>query len=429
LGVLAGIALVVGGVALLAARHAGDADPARVITLGTAPTVANDGILVRALRSIPLPRPIRLGIGDAFLHPLRGLVTIAVLAIGVATITFAAGLGSLIGPLSEDRAFYGANYPVSVERYGPLSDETVSAALAADPDIVASIGVRDMTMTFEGSTEPVRATAMRGDAAALGYRASAGRWIDGPGEAVMTSGAMKVAGVRIGDTVSGWVDGRPIRLRIVGAMNDFSRYDDRHIRFDWATYQTTFHGILPRTYLVALRPGAHGYDVARRLEEAHPHFLQAALNSKVAEQANMRPMLASAIGFPTFLLLLIGAIGVFNMIVLNTTERRFDHAILKAIGMSPRQVIAMAGSPSVVIAVLGIVIGLPLGAWLFHLLLSVLIGMSSQVDVDSPIFAGAVGPSSYVFVAALAMTVAVAGALLPASWAAKRSVADALRAE
>ena len=278
LAILAGIVLVVGVVALLAARHGGDADPARVITLGTAPPVTSDGILVRALRSIPSPRPIRLGIGDAFLHPLRSLVTIAVLAIGVATITFAAGLGSLIAPFFEDKTTYGANYPLSVERYGPLSDETVSATLAADPDITASVGVRDMTMTFDGATEPVRASAMRGDAAALDYRASAGRWFDAPGEAVLTSGAMKLAGAQIGDTVSGWLDGRPIRLRVVGAINDFSRYDDRHIRFDWETFQKAFPGAAPRQYLVGLRPGARRGDVARRLEESYPHFLQAAVN-------------------------------------------------------------------------------------------------------------------------------------------------------
>jgi len=64
-------------------------------------------------------------------------------------------------------------------------------------------------------------------------------------------------------------------------------------------------------------------------------------------------------------------------------------------------------------------------------LLTVLVGAAS-VDIDTPLFSmGVMGvdPSSFVFVAVLSMTVAVAGALLPASWAAKSSVADALRAE
>ena len=86
--------------------------------------------------------------------------------------------------------------------------------------------------------------------------------------------------------------------------------------------------------------------------------------------------------------------------------------------MSPRQVIAMAASPAVAIALLAIVIGLPLGAWLFHLLLSVLVGAAS-VDIDQPMFTmGVVDLSSSVFVAVLAMAAAVAGALIPASWAA-----------
>jgi len=428
LAILSGIILVVGGVALLAARRAGDADPTRVIALGSAPAVSSEGVLVRALRSIPLPRPVRLGIGDSILHPLRTLVTIAVLAIGVATIAFAAGLLSLMGPLSGDKTFYGANFPVSVERSGPLSDETVSATLAADRDITGYLGVRDLTMTFEGSTEPVRATAMRGDAAALDYRVSAGRWFEGPGEAVVTPGALKLADGRIGDTVAGWVDGRPIRLRIVGTMNDFSRYDDRHIRFAWSTYEATFPGVTPRKYLLALRPGARNDEVARRLDQDHPRFLQAAVNDKVAEQATIQPRMISAIGFPTFMLLLIGAVGVFNMILLNTTERRFDHAILKAIGMSPRQIIAMAATPSVVVALMAIVIGLPLGAWLYRLLLSVLVG-SAPLDINQPMFTAGIALPACIVVALLAMGAAVTGALLPASWAAQRSVVGTLRAE
>ena len=78
----------------------------------------------------------------------------------MATITFAAGLGSLIGPFADDQTTYGANYPLSVERYGPLSDDTVSAALSADPDITASIGIQDMTMTFERSSR-LASTAKR----------------------------------------------------------------------------------------------------------------------------------------------------------------------------------------------------------------------------------------------------------------------------
>jgi putative ABC transport system permease protein len=427
LAIIGVIVLVVGLAAAVSARHAGTADVARVISRGTAPTVASDGFLVRALRSIPLPRPVRLGIGDAFLRPLRGLITIAVLVVGIAAMTFAVGVQGLIGAAASEKAAYSASYELTVERYGPLSDAQVSAALDADADVAAVVGVREMAMTIDGLAQPVRATAMRGDAASLDYLASAGRWFDGPGEAVMAGGTMKDAGVRIGDMVTGSVDGRPIRLRIVGRYHDFREYDDHGIRFDWTTYQGIAHGAAPREYLVGLRPGAHASELASRLQDAHPHFLRAAFNQKVAEWARFGPLVSSFVGFPSFVLLLIGALAVFNTILLNTTERGFDHAVVKAIGMSPRQVIAMAAAPAVVIGVLGIGVGLPLGASLYRVLLDAI--ANAGVDFNQVISTGGLAPLAMIAIAAVAMVAALAGAVAPAWWAARRPVVDALRAE
>jgi putative ABC transport system permease protein len=427
LAILAGIVLVVGVAAALAARRAGNADAARVISLGMAPSVTSDGFLARTLRSLPLPRPVRLGVGDTFLRPIGGLITITVLVLGVAAMTFAIGIQGLVGTMSENKATSAANYGLTVDRFGPLSDERVNAILGADPGVAAAVGIRETVMTIDGLATPVRATAMRGETAALDYRASVGRWFEGPGEAVMSALSMREAGVRIGDFVTGLVDGRPIRLRVVGEFDDFSRYDFRGIRFDWASYQELFPGEAPRLYLVGLRPSANPTVVASRLEQADPHFLRAGVNQKVWEVARIGSLMATFLGLPAFLLLLIGGIAVFNTILLNTTARGFDHAVLKAIGMSPRQVIAMAVSPAVAIGLLGTIVGIPLGAWLLRWLLRVMGG--DAIDLDLPVLARGLDLPAFVAVGAFAMAAALLGARLPAIWAAHRSVADALRAE
>ena len=234
--------------------------------------------------------------------------------------------------------------------------------------------------------------------------------------------------LEIGDVVTGSIDGQPVRLRIVGRYEDWSRYDDRGIQFDWTTYDTLHPGEAPRVYLASVRPGASATAVAKRLEQAHPHFLRAAFNQKLVELARTGPMISGYVAFPAYLLLLIGAIAVFNTILLNTTERGFDHAVLKAIGMSPRQVIAMAVSPAIVIAVLGVVVGLPLGAWMYRVLFDLLAGGASVQDWDQ-IFVRGLDLVPLVWVVVSAMVFAIAGALLPASWAARRPVINALRAE
>jgi putative ABC transport system permease protein len=428
LAILGVIVLVVGVAAALSARHAGRADPARAISLGQTPSVSSDGFLARALRSLPLPRPVRLGLGDTFLRPVRSLITISVLAIAIGVMTFALGLEGLVATMTRDPAIFGANYGVTVERFGPLSDAEVRSALDADPGINAYLGAAEAVMTIDGAPQQVRATATRGDAAALDYRASAGRWFDGPGEAVMAGVTMSEVGVRIGDVVTGSIDGQPIRLRIVGRYEDWSRYDDRGIRFDWTTYETLHPGQAPRTYLASIRPGASATTVAKRLEQAHPHFLRAAFNQKLDEVDRPGPMVSGYVAFPAYLLLLIGAIAVFNTILLNTTERGFDHAVLKAIGMSPRQVMAMAVSPAIVIALLGVVVGLPIGTWLYRVLLDLIAGGAS-IEAWEQFFVHGLDLVPLIWVVVSAMAFAIAGALLPASWAAHRPVINALRAE
>ena len=428
LAILGVVVLVVGVAAVLSARHAGKADPARAISLGQTPSVSSDGFLARASRSLPLPRAVRLGLGDTFLRPVRSLITISVLAVAIGVMTFALGLEGLVATMTHDVASFGASHGVNVERFGPLSDAEVRSALDGDPGVNEYVGVAAAVMTIDGAREPVRATAIRGDAAALDYRASAGRWFDGPGEAVMAGVTMSEIGVRIGDVVTGSIDGQPVRLRIVGRYEDWSRYDDRGIRFDWTTYETVHPGEAPRTYLASIRPGASATAVAKRLEQAHPHFLRAAFNQKLVELRNAEAMVSGYVAFPAYLLLLIGAIAVFNTILLNTTERGVDHAVLKAIGMSPRQVMAMAVSPAIVIALLGVVIGLPIGTWLYRVLLDLLAGGAS-IQAWEQFFVGGLDLVPLIWVVVSAMAFAIAGALLPASWAARRPVINALRAE
>jgi putative ABC transport system permease protein len=138
-------------------------------------------------------------------------------------------------------------------------------------------------------------------------------------------------------------------------------------------------------------------------------------------------VLIGLIGTLTLLLAIMAGLGVLNTVVLHTRERVHDLGIFKAIGMTPRQTIAMVVCW---VAGTGLVAGL----------LAVPAGMTVHQYV-LPAMAHAAGtgiPASYLAVyrawelavlALAGLVIAAAGGMLPAAWAARASTAAALRAE
>jgi putative ABC transport system permease protein len=139
------------------------------------------------------------------------------------------------------------------------------------------------------------------------------------------------------------------------------------------------------------------------------------------------PIVLGLIGTLTLLLAVVAGLGVANTVVLQTRERVHDLGVFKAVGMTPGQVIAMVVCW---VAGTGLVAGaaaVPAG-----------IGLQRYLVPAFAADAGARRPASFVNVygggeiAALAlagMVIAVAGALLPAGWAARSRPVAALRAE
>jgi len=137
--------------------------------------------------------------------------------------------------------------------------------------------------------------------------------------------------------------------------------------------------------------------------------------------------LIGLVGILTLLLAVVAGLGVLNTVVLYTRERAHDLGIFKALGMTPRQTVAMVVCW---VAGTGLVAGL----------LAVPAGVAVHRYV-LPVMAHAAGtgiPASYLAVyqaweiAALALAglvIAAAGGMIPAAWAARARTVVALHAE
>jgi putative ABC transport system permease protein len=129
----------------------------------------------------------------------------------------------------------------------------------------------------------------------------------------------------------------------------------------------------------------------------------------------------------TILLVAVAGLGVLNTVVLQLRERVHDLGVFKAVGMTPRQAIAMVICSVVAVGLVAGVVAVPLGVLLHHGIVPV---MAHAANSGVPSSMVSVFTLPELIVLALAgLIIALAGALGPASWAARSRTASALRAE
>jgi len=120
--------------------------------------------------------------------------------------------------------------------------------------------------------------------------------------------------------------------------------------------------------------------------------------------------------------------GVFNTVILTTREKVRDVAILKAVGMAPRQVVAMVVSSVVALGLVAGIIGIPLGLLLHALVLTFMARAASGSDIP-PSFFDLINHAELPLLGLAGVIIAALGAWAPAQWAASSGVVEVLQTE
>ena len=137
-----------------------------------------------------------------------------------------------------------------------------------------------------------------------------------------------------------------------------------------------------------------------------------------------------AIGLVGLLALMVAAaagLGVLNTVLMTTRDRVHDLGIFKALGMRPGQTLTMVVCWIAGPAVLAAVIAAPAAVALNTATIRAMAG-TAHTGVPAS-FTQVFPPSRLALLSLAAIAIAVAGALLPASWAARARPAVALRTE
>jgi putative ABC transport system permease protein len=422
---LGGILIGVMAAAALPALRAGRMSAVQAIAAGVAPRSPQAWGPSHRLQQLHLPRPLSLGAGDAVARPLRGGLTVLAVLVGVTTIVVAFGLRGALAQVLPVQA--RVNGDVSLVRERTVSDPRVMAILDDQPQTHRVLAAGNGPVVVPGLADPVDSVAFRGDARGLGWSAFLvrGRWPGAnPGEVLLRRSVLDQAGLDVGSSFEGVIAGRPLRLHVVGEVNavDFGAV------LDWSTLTAADPDAEPDRYVVQLRPGADADAYAAAVQAREPDFLTVIPNRASLEStSDTINTLNGLMSVLVVVLGLIAAAGVFSTMLLHVRERSRDVAILKAVGMSPRQLLAMVLTSSAVLGVIGGLLAMPLGVRAYRGLMTQL---AQQIGNRPPPFAfDVLHPTTLYPLGGMGLAIALAGAVFPARRAARSRAAEILRSE
>jgi putative ABC transport system permease protein len=366
-------------------------------------------------------------------NPSRTAATAAALMIGLALVSFvtvfAAGLKASIAD-AIDKSFQGGLEIQNTNGFDPIPTAVASAvrtvpgvqtvstlqstqtkvdgvsgkpnATGLDPHTANQV----LTLDFQGDTTPETLANMTDS------------------ETIVDQSFADSNGLDVGDTIHVLGQtGNRASFRIVGEIKGsgdlFGGFvvTQRAMARDFAVNQDTFD-------FVKLEPGADSETVQNRIDDLLAHrFPTAQVLNQAELKQNQENQINPLLGLVYALLslaIIVSLFGIANTLALSIYERTRELGMLRAVGMSRRQVRRLIRYESVITALIGAVLGMVLGL-IFAALMSVPLQDEGFV-LSYPI-------GQLVIILVVAALAGVVAAIAPARRAARLNVLEALAYE
>jgi len=445
------------------ASRAGSMSAVQAIATGRAPKPRHGFFVQRALAKLTsVPRPVTLGFGSPAARPGRTFVTVVAVLFGAAAVTFGVGLATSLNHVYNDIS-QGSRLPVRVTplppgataspgggRQGGGKQHRIVAingpgapqlTAAQQHAIITAIDAQPGTLHYLTEAQdnlefPGLANANGGGAQISAYGDGDPAWSN----LVLISGAwysqsssvpeidvntlfLTDTSTAVGDMYTMVSSGHKVTAKIAGEVfdpgNDVSVYMS----------QATLTALDPTAggasqYMISLKPGVNADDYARDLQTALgvAYFVN-------ANEGGGKALIAitTLVAMLTLLIIAVAGLGVLNTVALQIREKAHDIGVFKALGMTPRQTLTMVVCSVGITGLVAGIIAVPAGIILHH---NVLPAMAHAANSGLPASVISVFSLPEMIGLALAgLVIAVAGALAPATWAARSRTATALRTE
>lgn len=429
-GAVLAIALAVAVVAAIGpAIRAGRLGVVAAMTMGTAPSVrAEDGRLRRLGMRLPIAIQLRLGVAASLAHPVRASMTLGALVVGVAALTFAIALNWALVNVMADLGRSEPS-PVRAELFArSVPADLVTSAIANDANTAryVAIGQVQANIPRVGSVPFI---GYEGDSSWIGYALIRGRWFESAGEAVAPTNFFTQTGLGIGDTTTATLAGRQVTVRLVGEIFDIGKESDANllVRGTWSDLAALDPSATPTMWEARPIEGIPVVVYQGDLRESVGNGVQVYVQEDSSSDESFLLFL-TVVALMGGVLIAISLGGVFNTVLLETQQRTRELAVLKAIGLTPAQVIGLVLASIAPVSVAAGLIGVPLGLIAQRAVLDYMGEVAGRTDIPPAIF-DVFSPAMLVVLGLSGLAIGAAGAYLPAQRAARARIAPVLQAE
>ncbi|MFC7884934.1 ABC transporter permease [Streptomyces sp. NPDC057376] len=333
------------------------------------------GFVVRAISAVLLRAfgPVgRLAERNALRNPRRTGATGAALMIGLALVACLSVVGSsmVASATSELDKTVGADFIVQGnQRIVPQAEKAMQDTPGLEH--VTRYKMLDATLTSpDGKTDDDGVTAADPTYAQDVRRATTeGELSAAYGTDAMSVGSdyAKKHGVHVGDTISvAFEGGETAKLKVAAITSDDVAIDQgaRYISIETMRKYLPAENVPPNTIMFAKAEDGQAdqaYAALKKSLDAYPQY-------QVADQTDYKQELKDQIGQLLnmvygllALAIIVAVLGVVNTLALSVVERTREIGLMRAIGLSRRQLRRMIRMESVVIALFGALLGLGLG--------------------------------------------------------------------
>jgi putative ABC transport system permease protein len=366
----------------------------------------------------------RLASGNATRNTTRTATTAAALMIGLALVTLCATVfGSFRSATrSADEKAVSADYVVTSKSGFDTIPAAVGAAVARAPGVQSVSAVRQDQAKAFGDPIVVNGVAPRfADTVDLRFRQASDAVVPrlGGSGAVVQKGFASDHGLRLGSALTLTTSaGRQISVRVAGIVDPKAQLTGEVI-----ISQAAFDARFPRPsdlFVFVRTTGGTSSATTAAIDRAVAGFPEVQAHTR-SQWIDFRGK-----GMTQFLMLLyvllalsvvVSLFGMVNALVLTVFERTREIGMMRAVGMTRRQVRVMVRHESIITALIGAGLGLPLG-------LAVAAAMSGALKTPFVI-----PVSSLVTFTMVAILAGVLAAIGPARRAARLNVLNALHYE
>lgn len=432
--------------AVVPALRAGRMPANAALAVGRAPRPGRGRFARRFLAGLPIPQQVGLGLGAPLTRPARFLSIALALAFGAMTLTFAIGLVSSLngvntgihqaqqlgdvnvllnapaGSVSSGGGQVHIKIGPSTSPVTPAGAAAVESAVTQQSGTAGYIGESQQQIGVLGKASSVQALLYQG-AATSPYQIISGHWYTGPGQVLVPTRFLQSTGTSVGDSIT-LVNsaGTHVSVTIVGEVLLF-----QDSGMDVIADAPTFPGTEPTRLFVSLKPGTDEASYVQSLGNGLDPLGAAAFGNP-QRGTNQTILAMDSLAFVLTLLVVgVAGLGVFNTVMLEVRDRTRELGIYKAVGMTPRQTVAMVMSAVVALGIVAGAVGVPAGMALHDYVIPIM-GHAAGTNLpaaDVQVF----NLVEEILLVLAGAALAVLAASAPAGWAARLRTATALRTE